>query len=66
MCPSLATKEACQDAGIEAERLRVVPLGVRVPPQQANAATAFAGDTASSVPSSCSSAPSSRGRTCIA
>lgn len=34
MCPSLATKEACQDAGIEAERLRVVPLGVRVPPQQ--------------------------------
>jgi len=35
MCPSLTTKEACQDAGIEAERLRVVPLGVRVPPEHA-------------------------------
>jgi glycosyltransferase involved in cell wall biosynthesis len=35
MCPSLATKAACQDAGIDAERLRVVPLGVRVAPQQA-------------------------------
>ena len=30
MCPSLATKAACEDAGIGAERLRVVPLGVRM------------------------------------
>ena len=30
MCPSLATKAACEDAGIGAERLRVVPLGVRL------------------------------------
>src|SRR2546426_312348 len=30
MCPSLATKAACEAAGIGAERLRVVPLGVRL------------------------------------
>src|SRR5262249_16846910 len=29
ICPSRATRAACVDAGIEAERLRVVPLGVR-------------------------------------
>ncbi|MDP9302352.1 MAG: glycosyltransferase family 4 protein, partial [Actinomycetota bacterium] len=32
MCPSLATKAACEDAGIGADRLRVVPLGVRMRP----------------------------------
>jgi glycosyltransferase involved in cell wall biosynthesis len=30
ICPSEATRKACVDAGIEAARLRVVPLGVRV------------------------------------
>src|SRR5439155_23796283 len=34
MCPSLATKAACEEAGIGAERLGVVPLGVRVGPTQ--------------------------------
>src|SRR5438105_1342734 len=34
MCPSLATMAACEEAGIAAERLRVVPLGVRVHPPQ--------------------------------
>src|SRR6266480_1769207 len=32
MCPSLATKAACEEAGIGSERLRVVPLGVRMGP----------------------------------
>jgi glycosyltransferase involved in cell wall biosynthesis len=30
MCPSLTTMTACLDAGIESERLRVVPWGVRI------------------------------------
>lgn len=38
ICPSEATMEACGDAGIDPERLRLVPWGVRVRPLEASEA----------------------------
>ena len=41
MCPSRASMEACHAAGIEAERLRLVPWGVHVQPLESDEATSL-------------------------
>jgi glycosyltransferase involved in cell wall biosynthesis len=42
MCPSRASVEACHDAGIESERLRLVPWGVRAHPVESDEAATVA------------------------